>query len=130
MSKVASKQNLKDAIYENNLRFKQWVLGLFPNKNYLDKIGEEDSNLTYNGQKIVGGGGGISDVSADEGNIIEVREDGIYAGVPTITIDVEAIIEAVWDSFTPVGYQYIETSDNQYFIDADNSVFLVLDPSE
>ena len=129
MSKVASKQNIKDAIYENNLRLKNWVLSLFPNKIYLDKIGEEDSNLTYNGQKITGGG--ISDVSADPGNIIEVRQDGIYAGIPDIDvdIDVDAIITAIWDNFQPEGYQYMETADGEYFIDADDSIFFVLDPS-
>lgn len=45
-------------------------------------------------------------------------------------IDVDAIIEAVWDNFTPTGYQYMETSDSEYIIDADDSIFLVLDSSE
>ena len=56
-TKVANKQNIKDAIYENNLRLKRWLRNLFPNKSTLDKIGEQDSSLTYNGQKIKGEGG-------------------------------------------------------------------------
>lgn len=55
MSKAASKTNVQDAIYENNLRLKRWLRNLFPNKTYLDKIGESNSSLTYNGRKIVGG---------------------------------------------------------------------------
>ena len=57
MSKAANKRNIQDAIYENNLRLKRWLRNLFPNKSTLDKIGEQDSSLTYNGQKIKGEGG-------------------------------------------------------------------------
>ena len=57
MGKTASKQNIKDAIYENNLRLKRWLKNLFSNKAVLDKLGEQDSSLTYNGQKIKGEGG-------------------------------------------------------------------------
>ncbi len=90
---------------------------------------DEGNNIEAreNGLFCTGGTGGISDVSADEGNIIEVREDGIYASA---NIDVDAIIEAVWDNFIPTGYQYMETSDGEYIMDADDSVFLVLDSSE
>lgn len=200
MSKVVSKQNIKDAIYENNLRIKTWFLSLFPNQ-FLDTktidfthdvdnrtlkadvkisafvdaqhrpnaIVEKDDGIyapDYSGdltaldqkiddtyqqldteikklpdtfvdsqtvdftqdipnRKVTAE---VKIVNSGE-NALEIRENGLFVD-KYFDLDVDAIIEAVWDNFTPDGYQYMETSDGEFIVDADNNVFLVLDPSE
>lgn len=46
------------------------------NLDYLDEIGEdEDGNLTYKGSRV-----GF-DISSEDGNIVELKEDGLYAEI-------------------------------------------------
>ena len=85
--RAASKQNIKEAIYENNLRFKQWILSLFSNRNYLAKIGEQNGAMTYNNVPIGASGALYADCfteAEEQDKVILLNNFTLISGVTVI----------------------------------------------
>ena len=142
MSKAANKRNIQDAIYENNLRLKRWLRNLFPNKSTLDKIGEQDSSLTYNGQKIKGEGGiyfaqcndpasqevkliTANDFEQEEGSVIIISFiNGNTFEEPKVTVNNKGVKRILYKDSNTIGSK-IEKSGLYLFRYANNAYNVV-----